>query len=231
MTGVERMCAELGIPLDPQLFELARTHRSFAYENGGLPTNERLEFLGDSVLGLVITEHLYTVHPGLSEGELAKLRAAVVNARALAGVARELGVGSMIRLGRGEIATGGHDKSSILSDCMEALIGACYLTHGIEGSRVFIHHLFDPLMEQAVRLGAGLDWKTSLQELAAARGFGAPRYEVLESGPDHDKRFEAWAVVGGTRRGPGRGRNKKAAEQEAAGIAFAELRDDSARTA
>ncbi|MDO5498536.1 MAG: ribonuclease III [Propionibacteriaceae bacterium] len=225
-TGVEQVCQELGIGLDPQLFELALTHRSYAYENGGLPTNERLEFLGDSVLGVVVTEHLYAIHPDLSEGELAKLRAAVVNARALAGVARGLQVGPLIRLGRGEIATGGHDKSSILADCMEALIGACFLAHGIDGARIFVHHLFDPLMERAASLGAGLDWKTSLQELAAARGFAAPRYEIIESGPDHDKRFEAWAVVGGQRRGPGKGRNKKTAEQEAAGIAFAELRDD-----
>ena len=228
---MELLCEELGLPLDPQLFELARTHRSFSYEYAGLPTNERLEFLGDSVLGVVVTEHLYVTHPDLSEGELAKLRAAVVNARALAGVARGLGVGSLVRLGRGEIATGGHDKSSILADCMEALIGACYLTHGIEGARVFVHHLFDPLMEKAASLGAGLDWKTSLQELAAALGFGAPRYDVLESGPDHDKRFEAWAVVGGVRRGPGRGRNKKTAEQEAAGIAFAELQKETAAVA
>lgn len=217
------MCIELGVPLDPQLFELARTHRSYAYENGGLPTNERLEFLGDSVLGLVITEHLYARHPELSEGELAKLRAAVVNARALAGVARRLGIGPLIHLGRGELTTGGHDKSSILADFMEALIGACFLTHGIEGARVLVHKLFDPLMERAARLGAGLDWKTSLQELAAVQGLGSPRYEIEESGPDHDKRFIAWAVIGPHRHGPGRGRNKKAAEQEAAGIAFAAL--------
>lgn len=223
LPGIEALCIELGVPLGPQLFELARTHRSFAYENGGLPTNERLEFLGDSVLGLVVTEHLYAQHPTLSEGELAKLRAAVVNARALAGLARRLKIGQLIRLGRGEITTGGHDKSSILADCMEALIGACFLSHGIEGARILVHYLFDPLMAEAASLGAGLDWKTSLQELAAARGFGAPRYEVDESGPDHDKRFEAWAVVGDERHGPGKGRNKKTAEQEAAGMAFALL--------
>lgn len=221
--GIEQLCIELGVRLDPQLLELARTHRSYAYEHGGLPTNERLEFLGDSVLGLVVTEHLYAAHPTLSEGELAKLRAAVVNARALAGVARRLGVGNLIRLGRGELGTGGRDKSSILADCMEALIGACFLSHGIDGARVLVHHLFDPLMAEAASLGAGLDWKTSLQELAAARGMGAPRYEVAESGPDHDKRFEAWAVVGEFRFGPGAGRNKKTAEQEAAGTAFAHL--------
>ncbi|GAB3702894.1 ribonuclease III [Mariniluteicoccus flavus] len=221
--GFEEVCAKLGVPVDPQLFVLALTHRSYAYENGGLPTNERLEFLGDSVLGIVVTDHLYTTHPDLSEGELAKLRAAVVNARALAKVARGLAVGRLIRLGRGEVTTGGHDKSSILADTMEALIGATYLTHGIDGARVLVHHLFDPLMDEAAQLGAGLDWKTSLQELAANAGLGAPRYEVTESGPDHDKRFEAMAVVGDLRFGPGRGRNKKQAEQEAAGLGFAEL--------
>lgn len=221
--GIEATCAELGVPMDPQLFVLALTHRSYAYENGGLPTNERLEFLGDSVLGVVVTDHLYTTHPDLSEGELAKLRAAVVNARALARVARGLQVGPLIRLGRGEVTTGGHDKSSILADTMEALIGATYLAHGIEGARVLVHHLFDPLMEEAANLGAGLDWKTSLQELSSNAGLGVPRYEITESGPDHDKRFEAMAVIGELRFGPGKGRNKKQAEQEAAGIGFAEL--------
>ncbi len=231
MAGIEQLCTELGGPMDPQLFVLALTHRSYAYENGGLPTNERLEFLGDSVLGLIVTEHLYRVHPELSEGELAKLRAAVVNARALAQVARSLGIGPQIRLGRGEITTGGADKSSILADTMEALIGAVYLAHGMDGARLLVHRLFDPLMERAAQLGAGLDWKTSLQELTSTLGLGAPRYEITESGPDHDKRFEAVVVLGELRFGHGRGRNKKQAEQEAAGSAFAELRERQQPTA
>ncbi|OYN97343.1 ribonuclease III [Enemella evansiae] len=231
MAGIEQLCTELGVPMDPQLFVLALTHRSYAYENGGLPTNERLEFLGDSVLGLIVTEHLYRVHPELSEGELAKLRAAVVNARALAQVARSLGIGPQIRLGRGEITTGGADKSSILADTMEALIGAVYLAHGMDGARLLVHRLFDPLMERAAQLGAGLDWKTSLQELTSTLGLGAPRYEITESGPDHDKRFEAVVVLGELRFGHGRGRNKKQAEQEAAGSAFAELRERQQPTA
>lgn len=225
MAGIEELCTELGVPIDPQLFVLALTHRSYAYENGGLPTNERLEFLGDSVLGLIVTDHLYRVHPELSEGELAKLRAAVVNARALAQVARSLDVGPLIRLGRGEVTTGGADKSSILADTMEALLGAVYLAHGMDGARLLVHRLFDPLMERAAQLGAGLDWKTSLQELTSTLGLGAPRYEITESGPDHDKRFEAVVVLGELRFGHGRGRNKKQAEQEAAGSAFAELRE------
>ncbi len=126
-----------------------------------MPTNERLEFLGDSVLGVIVTESLFRNHPDLSEGRLAKLRAAVVNMRALAGVARELKLGKYLRLGRGEEATGGRDKSSILADCVEALIGAVYLDRGFEIAGRVVHTLFDELMESSARLGAGLDWKTS----------------------------------------------------------------------
>ncbi|WP_231747881.1 ribonuclease III [Auraticoccus cholistanensis] len=219
-TALDRLLEELGISIDPQLLQLALTHRSYAYENGGLPTNERLEFLGDSVLGVVVTEHLYVQHPDLSEGQLAKLRAAVVNARALADVARSLEVGPLIRLGRGELNSGGADKSSILADTMEALIGAVFLSCGQQGAAVFIHHLFDPLTAAAAQLGAGLDWKTSVQEMVASQGLGLPVYEVSESGPDHAKQFEAWLVVDGESFGPGTGRNKKQAEQEAAAAAF-----------
>src|ERR687884_1362705 len=112
-----------GVPLDPELLERALTHRSYAYENGGLPTNERLEFLGDSVLGLVVTDTLYRTHPDLPEGQLAKLRAAVVNMRALANVGRGLDLGSYVRLGRGEELSGGRDKSSVLADTPGALVG------------------------------------------------------------------------------------------------------------
>ncbi len=145
----------------------ALTHRSYAYENGGLPTNERLEFLGDSVLGLVVTDTLYRTHPDLPEGQLAKLRAAVVNSRALAEVGRGLELGSFIRLGRGEEGTGGRDKASILADTLEAVIGAVYLDQGLDAAGELVHRLFDPLIEKSSNLGAGLDWKTSLQELTA----------------------------------------------------------------
>ena len=131
------------------MLEQALTHRSFAYENGGLPTNERLEFLGDSVLGLVVTETLYRSHPDLPEGQLAKLRSAVVNMRALAEVARELGLGQHLRLGKGEEATGGRDKASILADGLEALIGAVYVDRGIDVATAVVHRLFDPLLDRA----------------------------------------------------------------------------------
>jgi ribonuclease III len=214
----------LGDPtLDAELLERALTHRSYAYEHGGLPTNERLEFLGDSVLGVVVTETLYLAHPDLSEGHLAKLRAAVVNARALAGVGRTIGLGVHIKLGRGEDTTGGREKASILSDTVEAVIGAVHLSGGLEASAQVVHLLFDPLIEAASALGAGLDWKTSLQELSAEHGLGVPEYLIADEGPDHMKTFTAQVRVGDRRYGNGVGRSKKEAEQAAAETAYGEL--------
>lgn len=215
---------ELGVPHDTQLFELALTHRSYAYENGGLPTNERLEFLGDAVLQIVVTDHLYHRFPDLPEGRLAKLRAAVVSAHGLAEVARELGIGELIRLGKGEIATGGPDKTSILADATEAIIGAIYLSSGLADASVFVHHNIDPRIEHAATLGAGLDPKTALQELCAARGLEAPFYVITESGPDHNKHFHAQARIGDDILGAGEGPSKKFAEQVAATQAFEALR-------
>ncbi|HEX6969162.1 MAG TPA: ribonuclease III [Micromonosporaceae bacterium] len=213
----------LGVTLDPELLERALTHRSYAYENGGLPTNERLEFLGDSVLGLVITSALFHRHPDLPEGQLAKLRASVVNMRALADVARGLGehgLGPHLLLGKGEEATGGRDKASILADTLEALLGAIYVQHGLDTAAEVVHRLFDRLMVESARRGAALDWKTSLQELTAALGLGVPEYQVDEAGPDHAKTFVAWAVVAGERYGGAAGRTKKEAEQQAAEAAW-----------
>jgi ribonuclease-3 len=215
--------ASLGTGIEPALLERALTHRSYAYEHGGLPTNERLEFLGDAVLGLVVTDALYTTHPELPEGSLAKLRASVVNTRALADVARELELGKWLRLGRGEEVTGGRDKNSILADTMEAVIGAIYLDRGIGAVTTVVRALFDPLMRAASQEGASLDWKTALQELSAARGLGVPDYRIAESGPDHAKSFVAQVAVGGEVRGSGPGRSKKEAEQHAAEVAFAAL--------
>nr|WP_246081852.1 ribonuclease III [Nocardioides litoris] len=224
MTDYGELRAALGDPvLDPELLERALTHRSYAYENGGLPTNERLEFLGDSVLGVVVTETLYRMHPDLSEGRLAKLRAAVVNARALAGVAVTIGLGDHVKLGRGEETTGGRQKASILSDTVEAVIGAIHLSGGIEVAGDVVHRLFDPLMEAASGMGAGLDWKTSLQELAAERGLGVPEYVITDEGPDHMKTFHAQVRVAGRLHGNGTGRSKKEAEQACAETAYGEI--------
>ena len=210
----------LNAGLSRELLERALTHRSYAYENGGLPTNERLEFLGDSVLGLVVTDALYLGYPDLPEGHLAKLRAAVVNMRALAGVARGLRLGDYVRLGRGEDGTGGRDKSSILADTLEAVIGAVYIERGLDEASALVHRLFDPVIAKSARLGAGLDWKTSLQELTASGVLGVPEYHVEESGPDHQKSFRALVRVGGRVYGTGEGRSKKEAEQQAAETAW-----------
>jgi ribonuclease-3 len=213
----------LGVELGTELLVLALTHRSYAYEKGGLLPNERLEFLGDSVLGLVVTDHLYKTHPDLPEGRLAKLRASVVNGHALARVARTLGEGGLgahLYLGKGEEMTGGRNKESILADALEAVIGAVYMQHGIQVAHETVHRLFDPLLEEAPKRGAGLDWKTSLQELTATTDLGVPDYRISESGPDHDKVFTATAVISGTDRGEGTGTTKKEAEQKAAQLAW-----------
>lgn len=215
--------SRLGLPVDGELLLRALTHRSYAYEHGGLPTNERLEFLGDSVLGLVVTDALFRRHPDLSEGQLAKLRAAVVNMRALAEVGRELDLGEFIRLGRGEETTGGRDKSSILADTVEALIGAVYLDGGIEVASSFVHRLVDRLIDASESLGAGLDWKTSLQEFTSRHSLGVPEYRVSEEGPDHAKIFTAEVVLTGAVHGSGQGRSKKEAEARAAESAWVAL--------
>lgn len=198
----------------------ALTHRSYAYENGGVAHNERLEFLGDAVLGIVVTDALYHAHPDLAESRLAKYRAAVVNAQTLAEVARELGVGEFLLLGRGEQSTGGRDKNSILADAMEAVLGVVYLECGPQAAGDLIHRLLDERMARAARLGAGLDWKTSLQELGARTGSGVPAYRVSATGPDHAKHFEAEVTLGDTVSGRGSGPSKKSAEQQAAAAAY-----------
>lgn len=216
----------LGITLDAALLRRALTHRSYAYEHGGLPHNERLEFLGDAVLGIVITDTLYRAHPDLSEGRLAKLRASVVNMRALASVARHVGapgaggLGAYLYLGRGEEGTGGRNKPSILADALEALFGAIYVEHGLAVASRVIHDLFDDMLEDVATGGAGLDWKTSLQELTAERGLGVPEYLMTSTGPDHEKTFTARAQVAGELFSSSTGRSKKEAEQLAAETAW-----------
>ena len=211
------------MPLGPELLELALTHRSFAYENGGLPHNERLEFLGDSILGQAVTVMLYTENPTLDEGELAKRRASLVSSVALAEVARAIGLGPYIRLGHGEELTGGHDKSSILADTVEAIIGAVYLDCGDEIAAAFVLRLIRPLLEDPERFGAAMDPKTSLQELSTRLGRGMPSYAVKDSGPDHSKRFHATVSLGGDKVATGTGTSKKQAEMSAALEAWTQL--------
>jgi ribonuclease-3 len=228
LQGRAALLQRVGLDLAADSLELALTHRSYAYEHGGLPTNERLEFLGDSVLGIIITDELYNSHPDLPEGQLAKLRASIVNMHALAAVGHTLGLGELLLLGHGEVLTGGREKASIVSDAVEALLGALYLQHGLEPVRAAVLRLFRDLLTAAPRLGAGLDWKTSLQEIAASQSLGVPAYEIADTGPDHDKTFTARAIVGGQTLGEGVGHTKKQAEQLAAAQAYRELVDDTA---
>jgi ribonuclease III len=200
------------------------THRSYAYEQGGLPTNERLEFLGDSVLGIVVTEALYKEFPDLTEGDLAKMRAALVNMTVLADVAREIDLGNEVLLGRGEEMTGGRKKASILADTFEAILGAVFLDRGMDVASELIRRLFLPRIRGEVVGGTVQDYKTSLQELAAARLGSLPEYQITESGPDHAKRFHATVLLAGENYGAGEGRSKKEAEQAAAKLAVERLK-------
>ena len=206
---------KLGVDIDPELLSLALTHRSFAYEKGGTPHNERLEFLGDSILGQAVTVHLFTTHPELDEGALAKRRASVVSTVALAEVARSIGLGAHLRLGRGEDQTGGRDKDSILADTMEAVIGAAYLSAGPDAATGLVLRLVQPLMADPERYGAAMDPKTSLQELAARLDLAPPAYVVEAEGPDHHRVFTATVAVGDVARS-GTGSSKKQAEMAAA---------------
>ena len=213
---------ELGVDIDPELLSLALTHRSYAYEHGNIAHNERLEFLGDSVLGQAVTVRLFTRHPDLDEGALAKRRASVVSTLALAEVARGIGLGEHVLLGRGEVLTGGRDKDSILADTMEAVFGATFLSAGTDAATALVLRLVEPLLDDPERYGAAMDPKTSLQELAARQGVGAPHYDVAASGPDHDRRFTATVRVGAVVT-YGDGTSKKQAEMAAALAAWREL--------
>jgi ribonuclease-3 len=199
------------------------THRSYAFEHGGVTNNERLEFLGDAVLGLVVTDIIFSEFPHLPEGEMAKLRAATVNMGVLADVARELGLGPHLHLGRGEELSGGREKSSILADALEALLGAIYLDQGMETTRVVIAQLFAEYIRNHVEQGLVRDYKTTLQERSARRWGQVPEYRITSTGPDHAKRFEAKVYLGGELLGEGTGRSKKESEQEAAREALTEI--------
>jgi len=199
------------------------THRSFAFEQGLEVTNERLEFLGDAVLGLVVTDRAFRQFPDLSEGELAKLRAAAVNMTSLAEVSRDLGIGELVLLGRGEELSGGRLKASILADAMEAVLGAVYLDLGLAAARRLIERLFWPRMEAYARGEGDRDYKTGLQELASQDIGSVPEYRVASKGPDHAKEFTATVYLAGQAWGRGQGRSKKEAEQQAAREAFTKL--------
>jgi ribonuclease-3 len=218
-----RLERALGIRFrDGVLLEDSLTHRSYAFEQELTKTNERLEFLGDAVLGLIVAQLAYERFPDLEEGGLAKLRAATVNMNTLADIAREIGLGEAIFLGKGELRSGGREKTSILADALEAVIGAVYLDRGMRGARKVVERLFWPRVNAYAQGGGERDYKTALQELAATDG-SLPQYRVTEAGPDHAKEFTATVVVGGRPLGSGRGRSKKDAEQQAARAAYRRL--------
>lgn len=198
----------------------ALTHRSWCAENPGDPSNERLEFLGDAILGLIVTDHLFDRYPELPEGQLAKTRAAVVSASTLAEVGADLGLGDGLRLGKGEAASGGREKTSILADAVEAVIGAMYLDGGMEPVRRLVLRELQGRIDAAASRPGFADYKTRLQEIAAHEGHAPPTYEITESGPDHHKRFRATVRVGGRVQGAGDGTSKKEAEQRAARAAY-----------
>ncbi|MGV8877198.1 MAG: ribonuclease III [Rhodoglobus sp.] len=210
------LTAVLGVAIDPDVLTLALTHRSFAYENGGIAHNERLEFLGDSILGQAVTVMLFCENPHLDEGDLAKMRASLVSTVALAEIGRIIGLGAFIRLGKGEQQTGGRDKASILADTVEAIIGATYIDRGGDEATALVLRLIAPLVNDPSRFGAAMDPKTTLQELAAQLGRGAPEYRILDSGPDHSKRFHASVVLDDNIIATGTGSSKKQAEIAAA---------------
>jgi ribonuclease-3 len=208
---------------DHDLLARALAHRSWCAETEGAESNERLEFLGDAVLGLVVTDHLFRTYPDLPEGELAKVRASVVNSAALAEVAADLDIGAALLLGKGEDQSGGREKPSILADAMEAVIGAVYLDGGWEPSAELVMGLLGERIEEAAAGPGGQDYKTRLQELSAHRFEHLPKYEVHDDGPDHAKRFYATVTLGGEVQGNGEGRSKKQAEQAAAREAWLAL--------
>lgn len=220
MSSIEELQKRLGVNIDSETLRLALTHRSYSFENGNVPTNERLEFLGDSILGFCIAEYLYETQPDLPEGDLAKRRSAVVSMRALASLARELDLGQHIYLGRGEKQSNGANKPSILADTMEAIFGAVYLQHGMAAARTLILGLIAPLLEDEDLLGAATDWKTVIQEQAAAEKMGDVYYAVEGTGPDHARTYAAVLHIGDRVLAQGSGPSKKEAEQEAARLSW-----------
>jgi len=214
----------LGISIDSALLELALTHSSFAYENGKKPDNERLEFLGDSVLGFVVTGHIYLANPTMDEGSLSRIRNAAVSAKTLAIAATNIGLGEYLSLGKGELASGGRDKPNILADTLEALIGSAYISSGLEAAKTIIDRFVIPLIDSADELLETSEPRTVLQELLKSANRGDAVFEVTHEGPDHDRTFFAAVIVDSETIASGTGRSRKAAEAEAAIAALKALR-------
>ena len=213
--GLEVLIERLGVSISQDLLTQALTHRSHSYENGNQPNNERLEFLGDSVLGFVVTAELYKRFGELQEGELSSLKNSVVSAKALAEVAAGIDIGSFLLLGKGEEKTGGREKGNLLADAFEAILGAIYVEHGLTRASELVERFIFPLLDNHIDLLLNSEPKTKLQEIAQERGLSAPAYETTHTGPDHDRIFSATVTVGEVV-AAGEARSRKGAESEAA---------------
>ena len=213
--GLEVLIERLGVSISQDLLTQALTHRSHSYENGNQPNNERLEFLGDSVLGFVVTAELFKRFGELQEGELSSLKNSVVSAKALAEVAAGIDIGSFLLLGKGEEKTGGRDKGNLLADAFEAILGATYVEHGLTRASELVERFIFPLLDNHIDLLLNSEPKTKLQEIAQERGLSAPAYETTHTGPDHDRIFSATVTVGEVV-AAGEARSRKGAESEAA---------------
>jgi ribonuclease-3 len=213
--GLEVLIERLGVSISQDLLTQALTHRSHSYENGNQPNNERLEFLGDSVLGFVVTAELFKRFGELQEGELSSLKNSVVSAKALAEVAAGIDIGSFLLLGKGEEKTGGRDKGNLLADAFEAILGATYVEHGLTRASELVERFIFPLLDNHIDLLLNSEPKTKLQEIAQERGLSAPAYGTTHTGPDHDRIFSATVTVGEVV-AAGEARSRKGAESEAA---------------
>ncbi|MDE2386535.1 MAG: ribonuclease III [Actinomycetales bacterium] len=221
--NLDVLSTRLGVEIEPQLLELALTHRSYAYEHGNQPNNERLEFLGDAVLGFVIAAQVFHELTDLPEGELSKVTNTVVSAKALAQVGTSLGLGEFLRLGKGEEQTGGRQKANLIADAFEAIIGAAYISRGLDEATGIIERFVFPLLADPDAIRANADPKTNLQEFLQSNGKKPHLYEITHEGPDHDRTFFAVLLVDGVEVSRGQGRSKKAAETEAAVVALEKL--------
>jgi ribonuclease III len=213
--SLDALSKSLGVDIEPQLLELALTHRSYSYEHGRGPNNERLEFLGDAILGFLVTAHIHDHFSDLAEGELTKLKNAVVSATALAEAASQINLGEYLLLGKGEIQTGGRQKLNLLADAFEAILGAAYVSKGLDGAAALVQKFIIPMLDDSNQLLESADPKTSLLELLQSKG-SVLEYEISHQGPDHDRTFSATLLIDQKVVSIAEGRSRKQAETNAA---------------
>jgi ribonuclease-3 len=214
--SLDALGKSLGVEIEPQLLELALTHRSYSYENGRGPNNERLEFLGDAILGFLVTSHIHDHFSDMDEGNLTKLKNAVVSAPALAQAASSINLGEYLLLGKGEIQTGGREKMNLLADTFEAVLGAAYVSKGLEAAKTIVDQHILPLLDSAEDLLLSADPKTTFLESMQQQGKAVPVYQTTHEGPDHDRTFFANLLIEGQVIASASGRSRKQAETNAA---------------